>query len=274
MRWSRGWILASIVFGGCSGAVEDVGSDAQSLPVEDAAIDGHGSGDATDAHTADGADAAHADVADGAPVGCGEFTGDTQFTCSKDGLSRGKCVGGAPVVEACARGCLRVDGADDVCMGTTDSWSCTGTVGTTKAADGDYYLTGFGCWTDASGSVHLDTGDNCIPSCLAKAQAAGLCDPSDDGPHCEEKINWYTADSARFGCLARLRITNPKTGKSVIAVVLDSGPACWVEADVSHAILDASDRVDVQLFGTGLGYSDKALVHVVEVDSKTPLGPE
>ena len=87
-------------------------------------------------------------------------------------------------------------------------------------------------------------------------------------------MNWYTADMARFGCLARVRVTNPKTGKSVIAVVLDSGPACWVEAKVSHALLDASDRIDTYLFGGSEGYADKALVHVVEVDPKTPLGPE
>jgi len=269
----------ALALGCSSGGLDDVASDAEPLPIADAAFDGATDAASKDAH-ADAGDARGSDAATDArtdaevSVGCGEFTGDADFTCSKDGMSRGRCVGGSADVESCARGCLRVDGGPDVCLGTTSSWSCTGTVGTEKSTDGDYYLTGFGCWTDASGTIHTDPGDDCIPGCLAKAHAAGLCDPSMDGPACEEHVNWYTADSARFGCLARVRITEPKSGKSVIAVVLDSGPACWVEAKVSHAILDASDRVDVYLFGGGMGYADKALVHVVEVDPATPLGPE
>jgi hypothetical protein len=46
-----------------------------------------------------------------------------------------------------------------------------------------------------------------------------------------------------------------------------------VEQNVSKAILDASSRVGMELFGTTLGWSDKELVHVVEVDKSTPLGP-
>ena len=271
-------VAIACVLVGCSSGGDGAASDPEPLPggdasMGDAANDAHAASDVGgDAHASDGTSSDGAK--DAAPIGCGEFTGDAQFTCSKDGLSRGKCVGGVPTIESCARGCLCVDGADDVCLGTTSSWSCTGTVGTEKATDGDYYLTGFGCWTDDAGKIHLDSGDNCLPSCLAKAQAAGLCDPAKDGPACEESVNWYAADMARFGCLARLRITNPKTGKSVIAVVLDSGPACWVEAKVSHALLDASDRIDTYLFGGSEGYADKALVHVVEVDPSTPLGPE
>ena len=36
---------------------------------------------------------------------------------------------------------------------------------------------------------------------------------------------------------------------------------------------DASGRVDRALFGADKGATDKALVHVVEVDPATPLGP-
>ena len=46
-----------------------------------------------------------------------------------------------------------------------------------------------------------------------------------------------------------------------------------MEKLASKAVLDASGRVDDYLFGAQMGYSDKALVHVVEVDPTTPLGP-
>jgi hypothetical protein len=73
--------------------------------------------------------------------------------------------------------------------------------------------------------------------------------------------------------LARLRLTNPANGKSVVAVALDFGPSCSVESRVSKAVLDASGRVDDYLFGGPRGAGDRALVHVVEVDESTPLGP-
>ncbi len=156
-------------------------------------------------------------------------------------------------------------------MGTTNTWSCSGSYGTAKAEDGDYYATEFGCWKDSSG-IHTDPGDNCIPSCLSKAQASGLC-AGLDGPTCEETVNWYAADGARFGCLARLRVTNPANAKAVVVVALDYGPACSVENSVQHAILDMSAPANDYLFGGAQGASDKALVHVVEVDATTPLGP-
>jgi hypothetical protein len=224
-----------------------------------------------------GSDGAFVDGAstDGALAGCGEFSGDAVYTCSKDGSARGKCEADAsPLVEACPRGCLRSPpGQDAVCMGTTATLDCTGSYGKTKAANGDYYITAFGCWLDAAGVEHTDPGDNCIPSCLAQAKAAGLCDPNGTGKDCEEKITWYTADAARFGCLARLRVTDPATGKAVIAVALDFGPSCTVESGVSKAVLDTSGRIDRYLFGADQGATDRTLVHAVEVDPSTPLGP-
>ncbi len=249
---------------GCSGgdgSPSVPGDDAQAQPNDGAATDAHPTSDAT--------------LSD-APAGCGEFSGDTRYTCSKDGNSRGECINGGTTLDeqACARGCLRETApTDDVCMGTTTTWSCTGTYGTIKAQNGDYYITSFGCWVDSSSTVHTDPGDNCIPACFTQAKSSGLCASSDTGPQCEEKVDWYVADSGRFGCLARLRVENPNNGKKAIVVVLDAGPACWTEQDVSHAILDASGRVNDYLFGTQNGYSDKQLVHVVEVDSSTPLGP-
>jgi hypothetical protein len=213
-------------------------------------------------------------ASDAAPVGCGELAGVTRFTCSKDGTTRGKCAAGAAVIETCARGCLREAApTDDVCLGTSSAFSCSGSYATTKSTSGDHYLTAFGCWVDSAGTSHADSGDNCIPSCLAKAKAAGLCTPADTGPACERRVNWYTADGARFGCLARLKVTNPANGKSVIAVALDYGPSCSVENSVGRAVLDASGRVDDYLFGAPQGASDRSAVHVVEVDPSTPLGP-
>jgi len=153
-------------------------------------------------------------------------------------------------------------------------WTCTGSYGTAKASSGDYYLTAFGCWKDAAGVSHGDAADNCIPTCLAQAKAAGLCLPGDTGKNCEERVTWFTADAARFGCLARLKVTNPANGKSVIAVALDFGPSCTsVEAKVKKEVLDASGRVDRFLFGSDQGVLDRSLVHVTEVAASTPLGP-
>lgn len=212
---------------------------------------------------------------DAAPVGCGEFEGKTVFTCSKDGRSRGKCVQGARVVESCARGCLKpvAPATEGTCMGTTSAFSCTGTTGTTKAADGDYYVTAFGCWVDEAGVKHGDPGDNCLPSCIDTLRKQGVCAASLTGKECEEKITWFTADAKRFGCGAKIRVENPANGKAVIAMAIDDGPGCTLENSVKKPVLDASGRVDRALFGADKGATDKALVHVVEVDPATPLGP-
>jgi hypothetical protein len=211
----------------------------------------------------------------GAP--CGP-TDDTQhFRCSADGNARRKCEANVLASEGCARGCLKAgpDGgaSDDTCMGTDTTWSCPGSFGTQKAQNGDYYITAFGCWIDADGGAHGDPGDNCVPGCFDKAKAAGVCNAGETGKQCEERITWFTADAARFGCLAKIRITNPANGKSVVAIALDSGPGCSVESKVSKAVLDTSGRIDRELFGVDHGVVDKALVHVVEVDPSTPLGP-
>jgi hypothetical protein len=157
--------------------------------------------------------------------------------------------------------------------GPAGPWSCTGSYGTKKASNGTYYTTSFGCWRDSSGS-HGDPGDNCIPACLSQARSSGLCSSGASGRSCEEKVAWYVADSGRFGCLKRLRITNPKNGKAVVAVALDAGPACWVEAKVKKEVLDLSVPVAKHLFGTAsIAATEKQLVIVVEVSSSTPLGP-
>lgn len=205
------------------------------------------------------------------PQACEDFT-SAELTCAGDGNSRGKCVSDQQTEEACARGCL-IQAGEDVCMGTTSTWSCSGTTGKTKMQNGDYVATAFGCWTDANGQDHSDSGDNCIPACFSQLKQSGACTSGMSGPECERHINWFAADRDRFGCGAKLRVTNPDNGKTAVVMVIDAGPACWVEDQVDTGVVDLSYRVTEYLFGGAVGVSDKEKVHVVEVDASTPLGP-
>jgi hypothetical protein len=153
------------------------------------------------------------------------------------------------------------------------AFSCTGTWGTAQPSDKKYFITAFGCWVDAAGVRHGDSGDNCLPGCLSQLRSQGLCSSSLTGKQCEEKLTWFTADAGRFGCGTKVKITNPATGKSAVAVAIDYGPACWVERSVKMPLLDASGRVNRYLFGEDKGASDKAAVTVEVVSSSTPLGP-
>lgn len=157
---------------------------------------------------------------------------------------------------------------------TSSQWVCNGTYSTTKPADGVLNATSFGCWTDSNGTKHGDAGDNCIPGCFSKAQAAGVCKSGETGKQCEERVSWYAADAGRYGCNARLRVTNPANGKSAVVVVLDYGPACWVESKISAPVLDLSGRVTKHLFGGDVGVTEKRKVTVEEVDPSTPVGAE
>jgi hypothetical protein len=260
----------------------DGGSDAAPRPDgSDAALARHDAGTheagPPDAETQDAGRTREAGLVDATsptPDAGARCDAATPWTCTSDGNARAQCTAaGASVEQPCPNGCLREPtGQDAICMGTTSGWSCPGSYGTTPVDDGNYYLSEFGCWKDSSG-VHTDPCDNCIPACLAKAQAAGVCDPAGDGPSCEEKVSWYVADGARFGCLQHLRVENPANGKKLIAMALDYGPGCSGENRVQHAVLDSSGLVNNYLFGSAQGASDRALVHVVEVDNSTPLGP-
>lgn len=150
-------------------------------------------------------------------------------------------------------------------------WECKGFQGDTKPADGKYFLAVFGCWIDEYGSFHSDSADNCQPGCITELRRANLC--VGDGPECEATIQYYTAGNFRYPCLSKLRITNPQTGKSVVAMVIDSGPACWVEIRANGPIMDTSWPVSLYLFGVGHGWIDKVQVLVEEVGSDMPLGP-
>ena len=155
---------------------------------------------------------------------------------------------------------------------TDCGFSCDEKVGTSQPADGNYYLTVFGCWESSTG-VRGDPTDNCVPGGLMKVRQAGLCPWDITGAECEVKLIYYTAGGGRWPFLSRLQITNPENGKTVIAIVIDSGPACWVEQNVNHAVIDVSWPVSLYLFGVGHGWKDLATVHVEQVDVLTELGP-
>lgn len=158
-------------------------------------------------------------------------------------------------------------------------WTCTGTTGHGANPDGTYYATSFGCWTDENGGVHGDGEDNCIPYCQTGAAAQGrgeayqaLC-AGLSGRQCEERVSWYVADSDRFGCMTRLKVTNPDNGKAAIVVVLDKGPSCTIERRVDYWVLDSSSRVTQYLFGGQTAATERADVQVEIVADDTPLGP-
>ncbi|MBL8600376.1 MAG: hypothetical protein JNK72_00485 [Myxococcales bacterium] len=83
----------------------------------------------------------------------------------------------------------------------------------------------------------------------------------------------YIAGSWRFGCGARVRVTNPRTGRWCVAEVNDVGPNICVERAARKPIIDASPVVTRELFGvSSAGWSDRILVNAVAVNRATPLG--
>lgn len=202
---------------------------------------------------------------------CSDFSASEQ-SCAPDGSGRGICQGGSIDFEACSEGCLLQTG-NDVCMGTTSTWSCNGTTGKTKMQNGDYVATAFGCSIGENGEQLNDAGDNCIPACLSALKSSGTCASGMSGPECERAITWFVADRDRFGCGAKVRVTNEANGKSAVLMVIDAGPACWVENEVDTGVLDMSYRASDYLFNESVGFGDGKKVHVVEVSADTPLGP-
>ena len=140
------------------------------------------------------------------------------------------------------------------------------------ALHGVYYATSFGCYTSSSGNLVKDPGDNCIPGC-PNIIGGAFCPNASSGPACESALKWFAADAARYSCGARLRVTNPKNGKSVVVVAIDNGPSCSIESKVKHAALDLSYPSTTYLFGEQQGIVDRSAVNVVEVSASTPLGP-
>jgi hypothetical protein len=143
---------------------------------------------------------------------------------------------------------------------------------TSEIPDNNLYATSwFGCYFKSDGSIYKDPFDNCEFACGNK----GLCPAGQDGPTCEANLKWFAADADRFGCGARIRLTNCANGKSVVLAVLDRGPNCKsVEQKYGAPVLDMSHDAMTYLFdGKTYGGSDKKGVVVESVDSSTPLGP-
>lgn len=151
-------------------------------------------------------------------------------------------------------------------------WSCPGSYSKKKATDGAYYATSFGCYTSEAGKLMKDPGDNCLPGCQ-KIIGSALCPNAKTGPTCEAEIKWFAADAGRFGCGQRLKVTNPKNGKSLVVAAIDYGPSCKVESKVKHAALDLSYPSTWYLFQGQQGIVNRATVTVEEVGASTPLGP-
>lgn len=169
--------------------------------------------------------------------------------------------GGAedPPPDMCTSDPLTSDGA----------WSCGGLTGTSTNADRVYYTTSFGCWTDEDGDPRGDASDNCLPACsLSSIDCANMT-----GPECERELNWYAADSDRFGCGTHIAVTNPDNGKTAVLKVIDRGPNCSIENQVDHWVLDMSYPASYYLFGEPTSASERADVIVEVVPSDTPIGP-
>ncbi len=142
------------------------------------------------------------------------------------------------------------------------SYACSGFTGTSIPPNGNYKTTAFGCVNGFS-----DPNDNCVGAC---GNPPGLCNGL-SGPDCERKLGWFAADADRYGCFSRLKITNPKTLKSAVVIVIDRGPACSQEQANGGPIIDLSYTAAKYVGGTSGGNYEVA--HVEKVSNTTPLGP-
>jgi hypothetical protein len=148
---------------------------------------------------------------------------------------------------------------------------CTGLFNTNPSPTGAYYATDFGCSSDP---YFTDPGDTCgSAACIQSAYDQGVCSSGQSKASCQRAVNWYAVGGASYGCGARLQVTNPANGKSVVVMVLDNGPSCTVENDAHFWVLDVSYPTILYLFGSEEGRGDHALVHAEVVDPSTPLGP-
>jgi hypothetical protein len=148
---------------------------------------------------------------------------------------------------------------------------CSGLFNTNPSPTGAYYATDFGC---SSNPYFTDPGDTCgSASCIQSGYDEGVCTSGQSNADCQRTVNWYAVGGASYGCGARLQVTNPANGNSVVVMVLDNGPSCTVENDADFWVLDVSYPTIQYLFGSEEGWADHALINAVVVDSSTPLGP-
>jgi hypothetical protein len=118
--------------------------------------------------------------------------------------------------------------------------------GRTQPADRQYYITTFGGGSDTQRM-----------SCAGTADGRWL----------------YIADAWRFGCGARVKVTNPRTGRWCVTQVADIGPNICVERAAGKPVIDASPAITRELFGAGaVGWSQRMLVLAEAVAAGTALG--
>ncbi len=254
-------LIGSLVLTGCLGEVDE--GDAAGIAADDggASSDAHatdtGATDAaakdsgtTDADPSDASDASE----DAGPADSGPADTGAPDTAPAD-----------PLAKLC----------DGVASAPFDPPNvCDGPGGNTSKelpSNGVYSTSWFGCYRKADGTIYKDPYDNCEFACGSK----GLCASGLSGPECEAQLKWFAADADRYGCGARIRVTNCANGKQVVLATLDRGPNCnSVEKKYGAPVLDMSHPAMVYLFdGKTYGGSDKKRVVVEKVDGATPLGP-
>jgi hypothetical protein len=164
--------------------------------------------------------------------------------------------------------CDTIIGEDFIVPGSCDGPG--GNTSTEVPSNGLFSTSWFGCYYDESGDLIQDPGDNCEFACGDQ----GMC-PGQSGPECEAGLQWFAADADRYGCGARIRVTNCDNGNAVVLTTLDRGPNCnSVEMDCGAPVLDMSHDAMIYLFDGGeYGGCDLQGVVVEQVDDGTPLGP-
>ena len=169
-------------------------------------------------------------------------------------------------------------GTATICQGVASAsfeppTNCNGPSGnTTKQVPSNhvYSTSWFGCYKKPDGTIFQDPTDNCQFACGSK----GLCPAGQSGPDCEANLKWFSADADRYGCGARIRLTNCVNGKQVVVAALDRGPNCPTEKSFGVPVIDMSHDAMIYLFdGKEYGGSDKKRIVVEPVDMATPLGP-
>lgn len=239
--------LCAIAVAGCSGVVE-ANESPFTVAGDDAAVDGasEDSASITDSDSViDSMDSAPNESA--AP--------DTRMD--------------APTVETGKPLC---DGFSTLPLDIPDKCDGPGGTTTTEIPVNRIYATSwFGCYRKADGTIYKDPSDNCLFACGSK----GLCAAGLSGPECEATLKWFAADSDRYGCGSRIRLTNCLNGKAVVLATLDRGPNCnTIEKSYGAPVLDMSYPAMIHLFdGKVYGGGDKKRVIVEKVDITTPLGP-
>jgi len=147
----------------------------------------------------------------------------------------------------------------------------SGNTTTTRPVNSVYSTSWFGCYRNAAGTLVTDPSDNCEFACGNR----GLCAAGLSGPECQAQLKWFSADADRFGCGARIKVTNCVNGRAVVLAALDRGPNCRsAEQAYGAPVIDMSWPAMTYLFeGRTYGGADKKRVVVEVVGASAVLGP-